>query len=357
MPWPTYGHLAGAVPHEVAGQAGVRGGGQRGLPHGAAGRAGPGRGRRRLLHAQGGVVGPQQLGVQRAQRVHAREVRHVAVAHGHEVEDHRLAAADAPEARALRDRRAEAGAGQRRVEVARHAAAHAGEQLAVEHLLVEAAHADVALVAQAPRLRLHAAGELDLGEPLLEQARDEAADLVGDGRRGADALDLPRRLDRPLPHDGRGRRPRTPPPGTASRGGGTAPPAARRARGRVAPAGRRTARRRGAAGPGRRQVDDRRRAPTPGGRARRPCARTASPRPRPARTGTTAGPCRRSSRGRRSAGGGRRRGRGPPAPACRPARRAASSVAGAERGARLHQSLLPARPHGVRAVKVSHATR
>ena len=56
-------------------------------------------------------------------------------------------------------------------------------------------------MAQPPRLGLHAAGELDLGEPLLEQAGDEAADLVGDGRRRADALDLPGGLDRPLPDD------------------------------------------------------------------------------------------------------------------------------------------------------------
>ena len=43
-----------------------------------------------------------------------------------------------------------------------------------------------------PRLGLDAAGELDLGEALLEEAGDEPADLVGHGGRGADALDLPR---------------------------------------------------------------------------------------------------------------------------------------------------------------------
>ncbi len=55
---------------------------------------------------------------------------------------------------------------------------------------------------QAASLGFHPAGELDLGEPHLEEAGDERAHLVDDGRRGADALDLPRRLDGPLPHDG-----------------------------------------------------------------------------------------------------------------------------------------------------------
>ena len=50
-------------------------------------------------------------------------------------------------------------------------------------------------------LGLDTAGELHLRQPLLEQLGDDPADLVGDGRRGADALDLPRRLDRPLPDD------------------------------------------------------------------------------------------------------------------------------------------------------------
>ena len=76
-----------------------------------------------------------------------------------------------------------------------------GEQLAVEHLLVEAAHADDAFVAQAPRLRLDEAGELGLGEALAQDAGDQLADLDGDGRGGADALDLPGRLDGALPHD------------------------------------------------------------------------------------------------------------------------------------------------------------
>ena len=55
---------------------------------------------------------------------------------------------------------------------------------------------------EAPGLGLDAAGELDLGEPFFEEARDEPADLVGHGGRGADALDLPGGLDRALADDG-----------------------------------------------------------------------------------------------------------------------------------------------------------
>ena len=54
---------------------------------------------------------------------------------------------------------------------------------------------------EATRLGLDAAGELHLRQSLLEQPGDEPADRVGDGRRGADALDLPSRLDRPLADD------------------------------------------------------------------------------------------------------------------------------------------------------------
>ena len=182
-------------------------------------------------------------------------------------------------------------------------------------------------------------------------------DLVGDGRRRADALDLPGGLDRPLPHD----RP--------------ADVLERRLREQLleaaelgdrqhveleaepAPAARRSARRPDAAGPWATAGPRWRRAPTPGARARRPCARTGSPHPRPARTGTTAGRCRRSRRGRRSAEGARRRGRGPrgrpagrrrgpPAPPPAPARRPAAPAA-----------VLAAPSRRRQAVKVSHLPR
>jgi len=55
---------------------------------------------------------------------------------------------------------------------------------------------------QAPRFGLDAPGELDLGEALLEQPREETADLVGDAGCGADALDLPGGLDGAVAHDG-----------------------------------------------------------------------------------------------------------------------------------------------------------
>ncbi len=54
---------------------------------------------------------------------------------------------------------------------------------------------------QAPGLGLHAPGELDLGQPLLEQVRQHTADPVRHGSRGADAVDLPGGLDRALPDD------------------------------------------------------------------------------------------------------------------------------------------------------------
>ena len=65
-------------------------------------------------------------------------------------------------------------------------------------------HVDVGLddgEPEASGLGLHTAGELDFGEPLFEQSRDEAAHLVGDGRGCTDPLDLPGGLDRALPHD------------------------------------------------------------------------------------------------------------------------------------------------------------
>ena len=86
---------------------------------------GPGRGDHGRLDPQGGLVGAAQLAGQFAEREDAREIGDVALAHGDEVEDDVVAAANRFEAHALGDRRAETGAGQRRVEVARRRAADA----------------------------------------------------------------------------------------------------------------------------------------------------------------------------------------------------------------------------------------
>src|SRR5450756_799421 len=194
-------HLPGAVAHEKRGETLVGRGRQGDVVEGAARDAGPGRRDHGRLDPQGDLVGAAQLARQFAEHEDACEIGDVAFAHRHEVEDQVVAAADRLETYALGDRRAETGAGQRRVEIARHQTADAGEQLAVEHLLVEAAHADDALVAQAPRLRLDEAGELDLGEAFAQDAGDQLADLKGDGRGATDAFDLPGRLDGALPHD------------------------------------------------------------------------------------------------------------------------------------------------------------
>ena len=177
------------------------------------------------------------------------------------------------------------------------------------------------------------------------------ADLVGDGRGGADALDLPGRLDRPLPHDGPAdvleRRLREELLEAAEVRHRQHVELEAETRGQAAVALGDAA----PAGPWARRARRSRRAPTPAGRARRPCARTASPHPRPARTGTTAGPCRRSSTGRRSAAAGRRRGRGPRGrPAGRRCGRPAPPPARAPRPA----APAAARPRSRQATKVTH---
>ena len=58
-------------------------------------------------------------------------------------------------------------------------------------------------MAQGARLGLDQAGEGRLAQALAQQAGDACVDLVGQGRGGGDALELPGRLDRPLAHERR----------------------------------------------------------------------------------------------------------------------------------------------------------
>jgi len=56
-------------------------------------------------------------------------------------------------------------------------------------------------VAESARLGLDPPGEGRLGHPLLEELRGAVEDLVGEGCRDGDTLDLPGRLDRPQTDD------------------------------------------------------------------------------------------------------------------------------------------------------------
>ena len=103
----------------------------------------------RLDRAQDGrraVVRVVQVGVEPADSERAGLVGEPAVVAAYEVGDHRVALRQDVAVRALPQDRVRPGAAERRVAVAGHGSARARQHLAVVHLLVEAAEAQLALV-------------------------------------------------------------------------------------------------------------------------------------------------------------------------------------------------------------------